>query len=53
MQAKSAEPDKTLRSVSSDLVLHCLLMFHKKNARLLRWVKVVEIFIYNIHVRCT
>ena len=36
LQANSAEPDKTPRSVPSDLDLHCLSMFHKKNARLLK-----------------
>ena len=28
------EPDQMLRYVASDLVLHCLSMSHKKNARL-------------------
>ena len=37
--ANSGEPDQTPHYVASDLVLHCLLMSHKKDARLI-WVKV-------------
>ena len=32
------EPDQMPHFVASDLVLHCLLMSHKKDARLI-WVK--------------
>ena len=38
LQANSAEPDQTPRSAASDMVLHCLSMSHKKDARLI-WVK--------------
>ena len=34
----SGDPDQTLRSVASDLVLHCLSMSHKKDVRL-KWAK--------------
>ena len=34
----SGEPDQTLRFAASDLVLHCLLMSNKKDARFI-WVK--------------
>ena len=37
--ANSDEPDQTPRSVSSDLVLHCLPMSCKKDTRLI-WVNV-------------
>ena len=36
--ANSGEPDQTPHFVASDLVLHCLPMSHKKDARLL-WVE--------------
>ena len=38
MQANSGEPDQTPRFATSDLVLHCLSMSHKKEA-MLKWVK--------------
>ena len=36
LYATSGKPDQTPRFVTSDLVLHCLPMSHKKNARLKR-----------------
>ena len=39
LYANSREPDQTPRFAASDLVLHCLAMFHKKDARLI-WVKM-------------
>ena len=36
--ANSGETDQTPRYAASDLVLHCLPMSHKKDARLI-WVK--------------
>ena len=39
MQANSGDPDQTLHSVASDLGLHYLPMFHKKDARHI-WVKM-------------
>ena len=36
--ANSGEPDQTPRFAASDLVLHCLPLSHKKDARL-KWVK--------------
>ena len=39
-----------LRSVASDLRLHCLLMSHKKDARLI-WVKYLGC-IYVTHIIC-
>ena len=42
--SKSGEPDQTLRFAASDLVLHCLPMSHKKDARLI-WVKNIKQFI--------
>ena len=38
MQANSRDPDQTPHSVASDLGLHYLPMFHKKDARHI-WVK--------------
>ena len=38
LQANSGEPDQTPCSAASDLVLHCLPISHRKNARLI-WVK--------------
>ena len=38
LYSNSGEPDQTLHFAASDLVLHCLPMFHKKDARLI-WVK--------------
>ena len=38
MQANSGDLDKTPHSVASDLGLHYLSMFHKKDARHI-WVK--------------
>ena len=38
LQANSGDPDQTLCPAASDLVLHCLPMSHKKDARLI-WVK--------------
>ena len=38
MFANSREPDQAPRSAASDLILHCLLVSHKKDARL-KWVK--------------
>ena len=35
----SGDPDQTRHIVASDLVMHCLPMFHKKNDRLI-WVKL-------------
>ena len=43
MCANSGEPDQTPRFAVSDLVLHCLLMSHKKDARLI-WVKRIPGF---------
>ena len=37
-QANSREPDQTPHFEASDLVLHCLPMSHRKDARLI-WVK--------------
>ena len=37
MLANSGDPDQTPRSVASDLVLPCLPLSHKKDARLI-WV---------------
>ena len=39
LKANSGYPDQTPRSAASGLGLHCLPMFHKKDARLL-WDKV-------------
>ena len=39
LQATSREPDQMPSIVASDLVLHCLPMSHKKDARLI-WVKI-------------
>ena len=36
--ANSGEPDQTQRFVTSDLVLHCLSMSHKKDTKVI-WVK--------------
>ena len=36
--SNSGDPDQTSHSVASDLGLHCLPMFHEKDARLI-WVK--------------
>ena len=36
MLANSGEPDQTPQNAASDLVLHCLPMSHKKDARLIR-----------------
>ena len=38
MFANSGEPDQTPRFAASDMVLHCLPMSHKKDARFI-WVK--------------
>ena len=38
MQANSGDPDQTPHSVASDLGLHYLSMFHRKDARHI-WVK--------------
>ena len=35
---KDGEPDQTPRFAASDLVLHCLPMFHKRDAKLI-WLK--------------
>ena len=43
LQANSGEPDQTPRFAASDLVLHCLPMSHKENARL-KWVNVACTF---------
>ena len=37
LYVSSAKPDQTPRSVATDLVLHCLHTFHKKEAMLI-WV---------------
>ena len=37
LEANIAEADQTSRIAASDLVLHCLLMSHKKDNRL-QWV---------------
>ena len=37
------QPDQTPRFAASDLVLHCLPMSHKKDARLI-WVKGKNLF---------
>ena len=39
MHAKSEYPDQMPRSAASDLGMHCLPMFHKKDAWLI-WVDV-------------
>ena len=49
--ANSGEPHKTPHFAASDLVLHCLPMSHKKNARLI-WVKITIILIHNITTFC-
>ena len=41
MLENSAEPDQTLRFASSGLVMHCLPMSHKSDARLI-WVNPIE-----------
>ena len=38
MEANCEESDQTLRSVASGLVLHCLLMSHKKDT-MPKWVQ--------------
>ena len=38
LSANSGQPGQTPHFAASDLVLHCLLMSHKKDARLI-WVK--------------
>ena len=38
---QTGEPDQTPRLAASDLVLHCLPMSHKKDARLI-WVKILK-----------
>ena len=38
--ANSGEPDQMPHSAASDLVLHCLLMSHKKDAMLI-WVNMI------------
>ena len=43
LYANSGEPDQTPRFAASDMVLHCLLMSHKKDARLM-WVNYAKIF---------
>ena len=40
MLANSGDPDQTPRSVASDLGLHCLPRFQKKDAMLI-WVNVL------------
>ena len=42
MQGNSGEHDQTPSSVASDLDLHCLPMYHKKDARLIR-VKCISV----------
>ena len=42
LQEKSEDPDQTLHFAVSELDLHCLPVFHKKEARL-KWVEVSEI----------
>ena len=37
LEANSAESDQMLHSPASDLVLHCFLMSHEKDA-MLKWV---------------
>ena len=49
MQANSGDPDQTPHSVASDLSLHCLPMFHKKDARHIL-VKKSNYFAYLIRV---
>ena len=44
MQANSGDPDQTQNSVESDLGLHCLSIFHKKDAMHI-WVKM-QLFCY-------
>ena len=43
---KSGDPDQTPRSAASGLVLHCLPMSHKKDARLI-WVKYQKVSEYD------
>ena len=43
LKANSSEPDQTLHSASSDMVLHCLLMSHKIKARLI-WVNLHAVY---------
>ena len=43
LSANSGDPDQMPRSAASDLGLHCLLVSHKKEARLV-WVKYKLIF---------
>ena len=42
-QANSGVPDQTLRFMESDLDLHFLPMFHKKDSRLI-WVKKLDLY---------
>ena len=44
MLANSGDPDQMLHSVASDLGLHCLPIFHKKDARHI-WVKYAVILL--------
>ena len=41
LYANSGKPDQMPRFAASDLVLHCLPMSHKKDARHI-WVKFIE-----------
>ena len=42
LSANSGEPDQTPCFAASDLVLHCLLMFHKKKAWLI-WINYCDL----------
>ena len=50
LQANSGDPDQTQHSVASDLGLHYLPMFHKKDARYV-WVKNAFILLISIELQ--
>ena len=43
----SGEPDQTPQNAASDLVLHCLPMYHKKDAMLI-WVKFLKVLLFGL-----
>ena len=49
LQANSGEPDQSPRFAASDLVLDCLSMPHKKEARII-WVKQL-LFLFSYGLR--
>ena len=48
MLANNGDPDQKPRSVSSDLVQHCLPMSHKKDADVLTVVKPIGVYLLDI-----